>query len=471
MGFVQRWPVGIRLPPVSNRAYGSHACSSSVILEKKPLGREQLKTTRSWNRVELVLATQNATRIDRPPSAFVCLPSSPSPFPLLALPYLAIGTCPNIQLLGHQTDNLVTVQDISPDVVFQRPSKPKPAQPPIAEVELSGTDPQRHPNVDGGVLSCLTLSVGVAAVTLAAAWLARRAYARRGAFASELNLLEADSQTSCVDLALDSRMAEGTLEGREREAERRVSALKELITRVAKANKRCPWEARGKSSRRLAACSKSLSEGLIKAERAAEELSVMSKIERLLHELNNLREGGVYDEEEPSLCSEDGEGVGAEETGASLGDGHRAHSQGRPLSARLSTRANALLTTRSAGVNGRAAGAVRCVFRAELKRLCDELAAREQQAVDRLKRGLQRWDLDIVDTAISHLRLLELPDLVKGFRERREDVRGKLWGLREELRVREGRRKFVRGPQMFGIRVKDFICLAPLNLSLRKLAC
>lgn len=255
----------------------------------------------------------------------------------------------------------------------------------------------------------------------------------------------------------------GSLRDRAKEAERQLAALQELIADGLDLGNRFPWEAArqgGKESRRLRACAQGLSRRGAKVEQAAEELRVMAEVERLLDRLDSSG-GGVLDGDG---LSTGGDGDGALEdqsdSDSSGGDGSDSDAgirgangsaaeqrwRRRKRPARLSTRAALLLSRRSNGGSDSSDsgdGATSryvpgCVFREELKRWCDRLSEKEQDAVDWLKLGLQRWDLEMVDRALAQLRLLELPEIVKEFRQKREDVRSKRWRLREELKVGEG---------------------------------
>lgn len=216
-------------------------------------------------------------------------------------------------------------------------------------------------------------------------------------------------------------MREGSLSHREGEAERRLAELRKLIADALEADKGCPWEARGNSSRRLRECHKGLSERIVRVKRAAEELAVMREVQRLLGAIDNTNGGGGCQGGD-ELTSDGDLGLGT----------------------RLYTRVNALLAKRPSGGDGRSS-ATRCVYRAELRGMYDALAVKEHEAVDRLRNGLQRWDLDAVDMALAQLRLLELPDLVEYFQGKREYVRSKRWRLRDELKVSRPRMAWVWG--------------------------
>lgn len=124
--------------------------------------------------------------------------------------------------------------------------------------------------------------------------------------------------------------------------------------------------------------------------------------------------------------------------GDSLGDGGsrrgRRKRKKQERSTRMLTRVNALLAAGKMSKDRRRAQ--RCVFRLELEECCQALAQREQNTVDRLKAGLRKWDLRMVDRALAELRALELWELAESFEDKREDVRSKRLGLVEELRVR-----------------------------------
>lgn len=183
----------------------------------------------------------------------------------------------------------------------------------------------------------------------------------------------------------------------------------------------------------------------------------MAEVERLLARLDS-GGGGVLDGDGLSTGG-NGDGALEDQSDSDASDsdvgvrdasGSAAQERRRKRPARLSTRAAILLSRRSngdSGSDGSSNGssssntATRyvpgCVFREELKRWCDRLSEKEQDAVDWLKLGLQRWDLEMVDRALAQLRLLELPEIVSEFQKRREDVRSKRWRLQRELKVGE----------------------------------
>lgn len=253
-----------------------------------------------------------------------------------------------------------------------------------------------------------------------------RARHSRREFARELDRLEESSEESSRDPARDQGTAQGTLDQREQEAEGRVTALKDLIADVAKANKRCPWEPRGESRRRLIACSNKLSKALTRVEHALEELRIMNEIEGLVGDIDDVERSGPNGE---GFSSDDDTVVGAYESGPAGESGESNSAQHR---ARLPTRVKALLSTSSGDDEDDAS---RCVFKDELKQWCNTLATREKETKDRLKHALGEWNLTMVDIALEQLRLLGLLELVKEFREKREDIRSKQWLLREELKV------------------------------------
>lgn len=377
----------------------------------------------------------------------------PETFSLFSLPPVRPYAMPFVekknhtQLLGqHDADGAITVQEISPDVVFEPPPKPEAwlLDTDRSSVTVASGDTHTLPAMAWRAsFSAAVTTAGVSMVL----WLARRSRARRRAFALALGRLERDFQLIASDPARDPVLLEGSLREREQQAARRLVVLERLTARGLDAARRCPWEARGESSRRLGACSRGLSERTAGVERAAEELRVMGEVERLLGVLDGGGGGGSDSDSEGLSSDDDGLGLGDNGdidggVGSSAVRPRGVVRSGQMQSARLLTRANALLGKRFDDGNGRANN-TRCVFRAELKGSCAALAAREQQAADRLKLGLQRWDLNMVDRALAHLRLLELPDLVREFQGKREDVRGKLWRLREELRVRVQRSCFV----------------------------
>lgn len=320
------------------------------------------------------------------------------------------------------------------------------------------------------IVSALGATVGSAVVM----WVARREQARRHAFALTVERLERGLESLPEHLARDPALSEGSLGAREQEALRRLDMLKVLIGEGLEAGRRCPWEARGRSSRRVRDCSRRLSEKAERMERAVEELRVMAEIEQLLGDLdsNTAEREGEYDDQADFFGSgddsdsddSDREGKnGGHILGPRRGEGAVNDSGAtvppsrRPV--RLCIRAKALLAKRaeddygksgpSAKSSGRGENAPgRCVFRAELRNWCATLSAREQEAKNRLNLGLGRWDLKMVDGALAQLRLMELPDLVQAFRGKRNDVRSKLWRLKEELKVKESL-KYRRGDAIF----------------------
>lgn len=368
-------------------------------------------------------------------------------------------------MLGTLADNEgITIQATSPDITFAPP--PRPSDWSLSETDQSAptyyeSSPWRVPPLVGATL--------LTAVAIpAAVWLTRRARGHRGAFARELERLERHLEANSKDPAADGGVCEGGLKERAREANRRVRGLSGLIEAGHEADGTCPWVAREqRSSKRLEACSLGLSQTLERMKCALEELRVMVEVQRLLGRLERGvgsssvgeqrdsseqgQEWGTSSDEEELDCRRDGGGAcggrngGAGVTpavGGKVSRRRRGHWGGSSpgvdggLSPRLFTRVKAL-AERSDG--GAANQATRCVFRPELKEWSAKLASREREAVDRLKFGLQKWDLPKVDEALAQLRLLELTELAGKFEDKKEDTRSKVWRLKEELKVsREG---------------------------------
>lgn len=349
-----------------------------------------------------------------------------------------------MKLLGVQPDIIITVEDTPPDVVFQPPPKPKPLEPPIVPSGSSWSHPRLLRTYDDLTPLLPVCSVGAVLIAGGALVVIRfvvRARHSHREFARELDRLEGScSEGSSRDPARDEATAQGTLYQREQEAKRRVSELKNLVTDVAKANKRCPWEPRGESHKRLIACSNKLSKALARVEHALEELKTMNEIEGVVDDIDSVSGRGNGPNRE-GLPLDDDTGIGGYETmdnesgpeGGS-GEGNSAQRrvclQKRSSSVRLATRVKALLSTSSEDASG-------CVFKQELKQWCNTLATREKATKDRLKHALGEWNLAMVDVALEQLWLLGLPELAKEFREKREDIRSKQWLLRMELKVME----------------------------------
>lgn len=331
---------------------------------------------------------------------------------------------------------------IDPDVVFARPATlTAPAVLPENKTgRLSPSTPPQHSPLP---LPSPSTSAAIAAAAAGLAWLAyRRARKRQHAFDLEVDRLEeAAAQLWHPDPAAAGypgpalRASDGsTADKREREAKRCLAVLEGLLEEGlnalrrleglvvdrAKASRRCPWDARGMNSGRLAELRRVLSEALAEAERATEEVRLMLEVERLLYALdNNSTNNNEYVVLPPKRDDEGGE----------------------LPSERLCTRATLMIgTTVRAGDRQQQAAAAaatttRCVFPLELKACCKALESREQKAVDELKRGLQKWDLNVVDRALGQLRVLELQELAENFEDQKENVRSKRWGLQETLRV------------------------------------
>lgn len=268
---------------------------------------------------------------------------------------------------------------------------------------------------------------------------------RRGSSSGGSSNVRSLSSSSC-----------GSLGDRVNEAERQLATLQELIADGVDIDRRFPWHAarrEGQESRRLRACARDLSRRLAKVEQATEELRVMAEVERLLARLGGGGGGVLHGDglptggegewalEDQSDSDADESDIGAR--GASGSAAQERRRRKRP--ARLSTRAAVLLSRRSSGGsdgsdsgdNGGTRYVPGCVFREELEAWCQRLSEKEQEAVDWLKLGLQCWNLEKVDGALAQLRVLELPDNVKDFQKRREDVRSKRWRLEKELKVGE----------------------------------
>lgn len=156
----------------------------------------------------------------------------------------------------------------------------------------------------------------------------------------------------------------------------------------------------------------------------------MAEIEQLLDRLAS-DGGGVRSARDLSAGGNDS---GALDDRSEIVDGGRGVI---PQRARLSSRAASLLSRRSSGRSDTDSGGNNtcCLFREELTRWCDRLAVRGQEAEDWLKLGLKNWDLDMADGAIEQLSLLQRPETVHEFQEKREVVRHNRWELEETLKV------------------------------------
>lgn len=364
----------------------------------------------------------------------------------------------------------IKIEEIPPDFVFPEPPKPKarPVEPPAATATATAPAPTTE--------TLLRLRVppaalaGGALLATAAWWLGHRSRSRRRSFSHRVLQFSAAAERALEEERSAGRARQGRRSGsvrslssscgslgdRVKEAERQLTTLQELIVEGLDIGRRFTWEAtrRGqKESRRLRACAHGLSRRLAKVEQAAEELEVMAAAERLLARLDS-GGGGVLDGDG---LSTGGDGDGAQEdqsysdasdsdAGVAGASGRATHKRGRARPARLFTWAALLLSRRSnggsnsddsddSGDNTTPRYAPGCVFREELRRCCDRLSGKEQDAVDWLKLGLLRWDLEMVDSALAQLRLLELPEIVEKFQKMRDDVRSKRMRLREELKV------------------------------------
>ncbi|CAM9471837.1 unnamed protein product [Ectocarpus sp. 8 AP-2014] len=154
----------------------------------------------------------------------------------------------------------------------------------------------------------------------------------------------------------------------------------------------------------------------------------MAEIEQLLDRLAS-DGGGVRSARD---LSAGGNGGGAQGDLSEIDDGGRGVI---PQRDRLSSRAASPLSRRSSGRSDSDSGEnTSCVFREELTQWCDRLAVREQEAEDGFKLGLKTWDLDMADRGIEQLRLLQRPETVHEFQEKREIVRHNRWELQEELK-------------------------------------
>ncbi|CAM9985665.1 unnamed protein product [Ectocarpus fasciculatus] len=349
---------------------------------------------------------------------------------------------------GHTVKILRTVPEVPPDFVFPEPPKPvlPPPITPTASKEASSTTTtlaRASPFIP--LLVCLDGSVF--AVVAAAEWV-RAIKARRRSF-----LLEFSQLCAVADLALEEERSpvsarqrssssssgrlgslgssSGNLRDRAEEAEWQRAKLEELVATSLQLGKHETWEAvwrRGDESRRLESYARKLSQRLAKMERAAKELNVMAEIEQLLERLVSGGAGvrGARD------MSAGGSGSGALYDRSEIDDGDRGVI---PQRDRLSTRAASLLSRRSSGrSDSDSGGNTTCLFREELTRWFDRLTVREQEADDWLKLGLKTWDLDVTDKAIEQLRLLQRPETVHEFQEKRDIVRHNRWEIQETLK-------------------------------------
>lgn len=380
------------------------------------------------------------------------------------------------QLLGSIAGDSVTVEKVSADVVFNRPVEPAPVTPPPDAANLSPptlltTEKFLGPlfGPPGSGFAVAASSAVIAAATVAVSlpvWLAyRRAGKRRRAFNRAILRLEDAGRTqlwhpdatAIVYAGPGGRRSrgggggsdgDGGVEERRQETAERLTMLEKMVQDGVNASRRlerwveegleasrsCPWDARGENSRKSEKVNRVLSDGLANAERAKEELALILEVERLLYALDSSGEDS----------GEDSDAVLPPLPGRRRGqEGDDVPSEAAP---RLSTRISAMIGTgQTGGRPGRhpqrhqpsrgATTVTRCVFRRELEACREALAEREQKAVDELKWGLRKWNIDVVDRALGELRALGLQELAADFEEKREDVRSKRWGLQTTLRV------------------------------------
>ncbi|CBJ31606.1 hypothetical protein Esi_0268_0014 [Ectocarpus siliculosus] len=344
---------------------------------------------------------------------------------------------------------------IKADFVFPEPLKPVlPPTTPTAAEEASSTTSTKLARASPLITPLsVCLAGGVFAVVAAAAWVRvirhctparRRSFSRklsRLCAAADLALKEERSPVSAPQggsssgggsgrlrsLGSDS----GSLRDRAEEAERQQAKLKELLAKGFELGRRVPWEAawrREDVSRRLESYARELSQRLAKVERAAKELNVMAEIEQLLDRLAS-DGGGVRSARDLSAGGNGGEAL---DDRSEINDGGRGVI---PHRARLSSRAASPLSRRSSGRSDSHSGEnTGCVFREELTQWCDRLAVREKEAEDWFKLGLKIWDLNMADRGIEQLRLLQRPETVHEFQEKREIVRHNRWEVEEELK-------------------------------------
>lgn len=384
----------------------------------------------------------------------------------------------------------VEVVEVPPNVVFPEPSKPAawltppaaPSPPPWIST-LRGWAPSSSYSLLSSPFAGGTVAVVSSLVALTL--LRERARRRSSSFARELADFSAAATQALATSTITSGDSRGggygSLQTRAETAERHLEVLKKCVEQGLDLSRRFPGKVfprRGEDGRKFQACARDLSRRRAKVERARKELRVMEEVEQLLARLDGSGgNGGEGDsssgegdrgtpEDSDSDSSDSDDGIdGWDRPGGADGRrrrrvrtrDERQRRRRRPAAAaagaaRLETRVSLLLSNptsrrnsdsvdNESATSGAAAGIraySRCVFREELRRWSARLKEREQEAVDRLKMGLKNWDLVAVDRALKHLRLLELPEIVKEFQKKREVVRGKRWRLREELKVRGG---------------------------------
>lgn len=273
----------------------------------------------------------------------------------------------------------------------------------------------------------LYLAAGVCTLVAAGAWLWRRARARGRSFLDRLRRFSDDTERALIEqgsaraeaLHRSISVSSSSLRDRVKESDRQRAVLKGLITEGLELDKCFRWPAArqiGEERRQFQACTQGLSQRLARVEQEAKELTVMAEIDQLLARLRSVGGGGVVF---------DGNG------GLSTRTGGHGTLDDNTLPARLDLLLNLSDNSSSDG------GGTRCVFRNELRRWRDRLVGKEQNAINRLKLGLQSWNLDMVDKALAQLHLLGLPEIVKEFQERREYVSNKRLQLGEDLKVRK----------------------------------
>ncbi|CAN0402889.1 unnamed protein product, partial [Ectocarpus sp. 12 AP-2014] len=356
---------------------------------------------------------------------------------------------------GHNVKIPRTVPIIKADFVFPEPPKPVlPPTTPTAAEEASSTTSMTIARASP-LITPLSVSLvgGIFAVVAAAVWIRVIRHctpARRRSFSHKLSRL-----CAAADLALKEERSSvsarqggsssgggsgrlrslgsgsGSLRDRAEEAERQRAKLKELLAKGLELGRRVPWEAawqKEDESRRLESCTRELSQRLAKVERAAKELNVMAEIEQLLDRLAS-DGGGVRSARH---LSAGGNGGGALDDRSEIDDGGRGVI---PQRARLSSRAASPPSRRSSGrSDSDSSENASCVFREELTQWCDRLAVREQEAEDWFKLGVKTWNLEMADRGMEQLGLLQRPETVHEFQEKREIVRHNRWELEEGLK-------------------------------------
>lgn len=340
-------------------------------------------------------------------------------------------------------DDVLLFEHVSADVVFEPPPElaawlletetSQQSDPPVDEGQARALRPPLFPSL--AFLATLLTAAGLSLRVLSR----KRARARREKLSPVLGRPESGYKACAGDPAGDPEMSRGLPRDGKVKVEAQLAFVRGIVAKGLGNHEKLPHRVLLEDV--LKPVAEYLSRRLARLERAENELEMMVEVKPVLDRLDagdlfceDQARGGFPPADDGALGRRTGEGGDSD---ADDGDGDGGGVEQPPD---LAKRVRELLDAETADDNGEARRSL-CVFYDELDRCCADLEEKKVLATGTLEEGLERWDLEKVDGAMTELQLLGFSDLVTEFRANRLEVRGKIERLRNELKVRGRRRE------------------------------